>query len=75
MARLEKEIDELAKRIEALPAKRRFRLLERLLTPEVQLHLAVEELRRHVRVKDERQIDRVVNKAVRELRRERLTRR
>ncbi len=71
MARLEKDIADLAKRIEALPAERRLKLLERLLTPEVQLHLAVEEIRRQVRVKDERQIDRIVNEAVREVRRER----
>ena len=70
MARLEKDIADLAKRIEALPAERRLRLLEHVLTPKLRFRLLLEDIRRHVRA-PQRKIDRVVNQAVREVRRER----
>jgi len=73
MARTEKEIDELARRIEALPREPRAKLLERILWPEIELHRAAQQARKHVRA-DDAVVDRVVNKAVRRIRRERLGR-
>ncbi|MBI2898300.1 MAG: hypothetical protein HYY06_32420 [Deltaproteobacteria bacterium] len=74
MARLEKDIEDLAKRIEALPTRTRERLLERVLWPEIELHLAAEQARKYVRA-DDRKVERAVNKALRRIRRERSDRR
>lgn len=73
MARTEKEIDDLARRIEALPRERRAKLLERVLWPEIELHRAAEAARKYVRV-DDPVLERAVNRATRRIRRERLGR-
>ena len=70
MARLDRDLAELARRIEELPPERRVRLLEHVLTPKLRLRLVLQEIREQVRA-PQKKIDRVVNQAVREVRRER----
>ncbi len=77
MARLDKDIEELARRIEALPATSRKRLFERVLTPEEELDLVIEQIHRETRrltPPQRRELDRAIDQAVEEVRREHHTR-
>lgn len=75
MARSAKHIQDLAKQIEDLPSDDRMRLLRRVLTPQMDLSLLAEDLRRKTRRHDPRAITRDVNRAVREIRRAAVARR
>jgi hypothetical protein len=68
MARRQSEIEALRKRIEALSPKARVRLLRKVLTPEMELWLIMEDMRRKTRGQDPRAIDRDIREAVREVR-------
>jgi hypothetical protein len=61
-------IEALAEAIEALPFKDQARLLERVITPQLRLHLLVDQVRRQGVVPDERRFDVVVNQAVKRVR-------
>jgi hypothetical protein len=61
-------IEALAEAIEALPFKDQARLLERVITPQLRLHLLVDQVRRQGVVPNERRIDVVVNQAVKRVR-------
>jgi len=69
------EIERTLEQVRSWPTKDQVVLIEGLLTPKTRLRLLVEEARRQVRVKDEREIDRAVNRAVRRVRRARAARR
>ncbi len=69
MARRATEIRELTERIEALPVDQQAKLLEVVMTPQMRLRLLVAGVRRRGSVKDERRIDRVVDGAVKRIRR------
>jgi len=75
MARRRKEIEELGKRIRALPTADQVEILEDVLTPALRLELAVKRLWRRTRNKDPRVIARAVHAARRELEREYAARR
>ena len=69
MAKTAKQIRELAERIEALPPKDRVKLLDEVLTPAMRMRLLADQVRRRTAIRDERQIDRAVNRAVQRARR------
>ncbi len=75
MARRRKDFQEIVRRARGLPVKDQAALVETLLTPQLRLHLIVEEIRSRVRVKDDRKIDRIVDRAVRRARRAQTSRR
>jgi hypothetical protein len=74
MTRMAAEILELTERIESLGAKQKVKLLERVLTPEIELRLAMEHMARRIRHVPSRALDRATDRAIREVRRERATR-
>jgi hypothetical protein len=74
MARPRREVDRLLERIEALDTRDRLRLLERALTPQMELRLLVERIRRRTSRVPGRVLDRAIDQAVREVRRERAAR-
>ena len=74
MARPAKKVEELARSIDELTVRERVRLLERVLTPETELALVVERVRRRTRGVDPRKVDRDISAAIQEVRRERRVR-
>lgn len=70
MARLRKEIEELAERIRALPTADQVELLRGVLTPATRLHMALERIWRITGDADPRAIARAVHAARREAERE-----
>ena len=70
--RRREEIERTLERVRSWPAEDQAALIEGLLTPELRMRLILEEVRRHVRA-PQRKIDRVVDQAVRRIRRERAT--
>jgi hypothetical protein len=62
------KIQDLAERIESLEPDERLELLRRVVTPELELRLLVEDLQQRVRVADPRALARDVNRTVREIR-------
>ncbi|TMB01482.1 MAG: hypothetical protein E6J70_08305 [Deltaproteobacteria bacterium] len=69
MASRREEVDAVLRLARRLSVEDRFRLIRGLLTPEIQLRLLAEQVRRQGRIRDERRIDSVVNRAVRRQRR------
>jgi len=61
-------------RIESLGAKQKVKLLEHVLTPEIELRFAMEHMARRTRHVPSRALDRATDRAIREVRRERATR-
>ena len=74
MTRMAAEILELTERIESLGAKQKVKLLERVLTPEMELRFATEHMARRSRHIPSRVLDRAADRAIREVRRERTAR-
>ncbi len=74
MTRMASEIHELTERIESLGTKQKMKLLERVLTPEVELRLAMEQMTRRVRHVPSGVLDRASDRAIREVRLERASR-
>lgn len=71
MGRRRDDIEGLRSRIEALTPHGQIRLLDKVLTPARELRLVAERLRRQVRKVSPRTLDRVINRAAREVRAER----
>jgi hypothetical protein len=69
-ARRKSEVDELAQRIGALGPKEQVRLLRRVLTPDLEFRILLDETRKKTRGVDPRRLDREINKAAREVRKE-----
>ena len=74
MSRMAAEIRELSERIESLGTKQKVKLLERVLTPEMELRFAMEHMARRSRHVPSRVLDRAADRAIREVRRERAER-
>jgi hypothetical protein len=74
MTRMAAEIHELTERIESLGTKQKMKLLERVLTPEMELRLAMEQMARRTRHVPSRVLDRATDRAIREVRGERASR-
>lgn len=74
MSRMAAEIRELSERIESLETKQKLKLLERVLTPEMELRFAMEHMARRARHVPRRVLDRAADRAIREVRRERAER-
>ncbi len=74
MTRMAAEILELTERIESLGTKQKVKLLERVMTPEMELRFAMEQMARRARHVPSRVLDRAADRAIREVRRERATR-
>jgi hypothetical protein len=74
MTRMAAEILELTERIESLGTKQKVKLLERVLTPEIELRFAMEQMARRSRHVPSRVLDRATDRAIREVRRERAAR-
>ena len=74
MSRMAAEIRELSERIESLGTKQKVKLLERVLTPEMELRFAMEHMARQSRHVPSRVLDRAADRAIREVRRERAER-
>jgi hypothetical protein len=74
MTRMAAEILELTERIESLGTKQKVKLLERVLTPEMELRFAMEQMARRARHVPSRVLDRAADRAIREIRRERAAR-
>ena len=72
MTRMAAEILELTERIESLGTKQKVKLLERVLTPEMELRFAMEQMCR--RSRHVPSLDRATNRAIREVRRDRASR-
>jgi hypothetical protein len=68
MASSSHRVQDLAEQIESLKSEERLELLRRVVTPELELRLLVEDLQPKVRVSDSRAISRDVNRAVRKVR-------
>lgn len=68
MANAAKKIRELTREIEALGSEDRLKLLRNVLTPEMELRLLSEELRKRTRTYDPQEVAREVDEAVREVR-------
>jgi hypothetical protein len=68
MAHSSHKVQDLAEQIESLESEERLELLRRVVTPELELRLLVEDLQTKVQVSDPRAISRDVNRAVREVR-------
>jgi hypothetical protein len=75
MSRMASEIRELSERIESLGTKQKVKLLERVLTPEMELRFAMEHMARRSRHVSSRVLDRAADRAIQEVRRERAERR
>ena len=71
MARSARQIEKLSEQIAALSERQKVQLLDRLLTPEAQLALVAERVRRRTRGIDPRRIERDIQAAIRGVRRER----
>lgn len=71
MARRRDHVEATLEHVREWPTRDQAALVEDLLTPELRLRLLVQEVRRHVRVSDERTIDRVVGRGVHRVRRAR----
>ena len=71
MTRMAAEILELTERIESLGTKQKVKLLERVLTPEMELRFAMEHMARRSHHVPSRVLDRAADRAIREVRRER----
>jgi hypothetical protein len=69
MARARKEIDELAAKIQNLPRKEQVSVLERVLTPHLELEVALKRWHERTRRHDPREIGRIVNRVAGEVRR------
>jgi hypothetical protein len=67
----ERRIQDLAVEIEALQPRDRLELLRRVLTPEVELRLLIDELSQRARGHDREAITRDVDRTVQEIRRQR----
>jgi hypothetical protein len=74
MNRMAAEIRELTERIESLGTKQKVKLLERVLTPEMELRFAMDHMARRARHVPGRVLDRAADRAIREVRRERVAR-
>jgi hypothetical protein len=74
MTRMAAEILELTERIESLGTKQKVKLLEHVLTPEIELGVAMDHMARRSRHVPSRVLDRAADRAIREVRRERATR-
>ena len=74
MSRMAAEIRELSERIESLGTKQKVKLLERVLTPEMELRFAMEHMARRAHHVPSRVLDRAADRAIREVRRERAER-
>lgn len=68
MAHATKRIRELTREIEALRPEDRMQLLRNVLTPEMELRLLSEELRKRTQAYDPQEVAREVDEAVREVR-------
>jgi hypothetical protein len=68
MAHASLKVRDLAERIEALEPEERLELLRQVMTPELELHLLVEELQQKVRATAPRTLAREVNQTLREVR-------
>jgi hypothetical protein len=68
MAQSSLKVLDLAERIESLEPEERLELLRRVVTPELELRLLVEELQQKVRTADPHALAREVNRTVREVR-------
>ena len=66
MTRMAAEILELKERIESLGAKQKVKLLEHVLTPEIELRFAIEHMARRTRHVPSRALDRATDRAIRE---------
>jgi len=62
------KVQDLAERIESLEPEERLELLRRVVTPELELRLLVEDLQKKVSASDPRALARDVNRTVREVR-------
>jgi len=74
MTRMAVGILELTERMESLGTKQKVRLLQRVLTPEMELRFAMEQMARPARHVPSRVLDRAADRAIREVRRERAAR-
>jgi len=68
MAQSSRKVRDLAERIEALEPEERLELLRRVVTPELELSLLIEDLQQKVRVADPRSLTRDLTRTVREVR-------
>ncbi|MEA2604680.1 MAG: hypothetical protein QOF89_5672 [Acidobacteriota bacterium] len=68
MAQSSLKVRDLAERIESLEPEERLELLRRVVTPELELRLLVEDLQQKVSVADPRALARDVTRTVREVR-------
>jgi|GEM_PF-2863377 len=68
MARSSLKVRDLAERIESLEPEERLELLRRVVTPELELRLLVEDLQQKVPAADSRALTRDINRTVREVR-------
>jgi hypothetical protein len=71
MSRMASEIRRLMERIWSLGTKQQVRLLERVLTPEMELRFAMEHMARRARHVPSRVLVRATDRAIREVRLER----
>ena len=71
MTRMAAEILELTERIESLGTKQKVKLLEHLMTPEMELRLAMAQMARRARHVPSRVLDQTADRAIQEVRRER----
>jgi len=68
MAQSSLKVRDLAERIESLEPEERLELLRRVVTPELELRLLVEDLQKKVLEADPRALTRDINRTVREVR-------
>jgi hypothetical protein len=73
MARPRKIIDELAAQIQSLPREEQVRVLDRVLTPPLELEVSLKRWHARTRAHDSREIARTVNRVASEVRRGRLS--
>jgi hypothetical protein len=74
MTRMAAEILDLTERIESLGTRQKVKLLERVLTPEMELRFAMEQMARRSSHVPRRVLDRAIDRATREVRRGRVAR-
>lgn len=68
MAQSSHKVQDLAEQIEALASEERLELLRRVVTPELELRLLVEDLQKKLRGADPRALRRDVDQAVQDIR-------
>jgi hypothetical protein len=73
MARPRKVIDELAAQIQSLPRDEQVSVLDRVLTPQLELQISLKRWHTRTRVHDPREIARTVNRVATEVRRGRVS--